>query len=201
MTAQNLVIIDSGVANLTSVTAAIDRLNVPAQVTSDPDVIQAASHVILPGVGAAKTAMDGLQKKGLITTLKSLKTPVLGICLGMQLLFEKSEESEGTEGLGVIPGTVSLLPPSKGAPIPHMGWNQISVEKQEHPLLKDIPTDSYFYFVHSYAASLNEMTIASSYYGTKFTAMVARDNFMGCQFHPERSSSMGQIILSNFLGM
>lgn len=195
-----IVIVDSGVANLTSVQSALERLDAEVKVTNAPSEIQEASHVILPGVGSAKAAMTGLREKGLISTLQNLTQPVLGICLGMQILFESSEESGNTACLGMIPGVVKQLPSSSKEPIPHMGWNQIQVEK-EHPLLKNVPKDSYFYFVHSFAASLNEMTIASTYYGNQFTAIVAHDNFMGCQFHPERSSSVGQTILRNFLGL
>lgn len=196
-----IALVDSGVANLTSVMAALDRLNAPVELTNDAKTIEKATHVILPGVGAASAAMAGLESKGLIQTLQNLTQPVLGICLGMQVLFESSQEGDGVQGLGVIPGKITLLPAAPDTPIPHMGWNQIKREKPNHPLLKDIPEDSFFYFVHSYAASLNEMTIASAYYGTSFTAMVAHDNFMGCQFHPERSSALGQTILRNFLGM
>ncbi len=196
-----IVIVDSGVANLTSVQAALDRLKANAVITSDSNTIQKATHVILPGVGAAKAAMDRLQSKGLIDTLQKLTQPVLGICLGMQLLFERSEEGQGTQGLGIIPGAIKQLPPAPNTPIPHMGWNQIKLTQKEHPLLQNIPENSFFYYVHSYAAPLNQMTIASTYYGTQFTAMVARDNFMGCQFHPERSSTLGHSILRNFLGM
>jgi len=197
----NLAIIDSGVANLTSVISAIERINVPAKITDDPNVIKSASHIILPGVGSAKSAMNALKKKKLINTIKNLKQPVLGICLGMQILFEQSEENEETQCLGIIKGNITLLPSSKNNPIPHMGWNQIHKEKANHPLLKNIPEDSFFYFVHSFAVAVNEMTIASTYYGDKFSSIVAHNNFMGCQFHPERSSSAGQIILRNFLGM
>lgn len=195
-----IAVVDSGVANLTSVLAALERLDADAVITSDPDIIKNASHVILPGVGSARAAMAGLKEKGLISTLQKLTQPVLGICLGMQVLFDSSEEGGDIPCLGMIPGKVSLLPSSKEEPIPHMGWNQINVEKK-HPLLKNVPNDSYFYFVHSFAVSLNEMTIASTYYGHQFTAIASHNNFMGCQFHPERSSSMGQTILRNFLGM
>lgn len=195
-----IAVIDSGVANLASVMAALQRLKADAVVTSDAATIQKASHVILPGVGAAPAAMKQLNNKKLVDLIRKLTQPVLGICLGMQVLFESSEEGN-TACLGVIPGKVKRMQGSPEAPVPHMGWNQIRFQKQAHPLLKDIPPESYVYFVHSYAAPVSDTTLATTDYSGAFTAIAAHKNFHGCQFHPERSSSVGSRILENFLGL
>ncbi len=194
-----IAIVDSGVANLTSVMAALKRLNADAEITADPTKIRNASHVILPGVGAAPAAMAQLHAKGLPDVLRSLTQPVLGICLGMQLLFTRSEESGGCDCLGVIPGEIKQLPSKPGMPIPHMGWNQLSIKTKNHPLLKDIPDASFVYFVHSFAAPVGPATLASCTYTDEFTAIAARNNYFGCQFHPERSSTQGRQLLTNFL--
>lgn len=194
-----ITIVDSGVANLTSVMAALQRLDVEAEITADPKKIRAASHVILPGVGAASAAMSQLKAKGLTDVLPELVQPVLGICLGMQLLYEGSEESGGVSCLGVIPGTVALLPSGPDRPVPHMGWNTLQKQQPHHPLLQDIEEDSFVYFVHSYAAIPSESSLATTAYGTRFTSIAGYKNFFGCQFHPERSSVVGSQILKNFL--
>lgn len=193
-----LALVDSGVANLTSVVAALRRLGVTPDVTSDAAVLARADKVILPGVGSAQAAMTQLRAKGLVEPLRALTQPVLGICLGMQILFERSQESGGVDALGVLPGTVELLPGAEGMPIPHMGWNQIS-PRAAHPLLRGVADGAYVYFVHSYAAPLGEATLASCDYSRPFTAMAGRGNFMGCQFHPERSGETGAAILKNFV--
>jgi glutamine amidotransferase len=197
--AGNLVIIDSGVSNLASVLAAFQRLGVPVQASVDPAVIRAADRVVLPGVGTAAAAMLRLQAQGLDMVIRSLTQPFLGICLGMQLLFEHS--GEGQVGcLGVIPGAVQPLAHQPNMPIPHMGWNQIHpVGEAAHPLLKGVADESFVYFVHSYAAPVGDYTIASCDYTQPFSAMVGWNNFYGCQFHPERSGVVGQRILQNFL--
>jgi glutamine amidotransferase len=198
-----IAVIDSGVANLASVMAALRRLRADAIVTSDGGVIQKASHVIVPGVGAAPPAMAQLQNKKLVDVIRRLTQPVLGICLGMQLMFESSEEGStaGTPCLGVIPGTVKRMVGTKDMPVPHMGWNQIKRIKPEHALLLGVDEGSFVYFVHSFAASVGDATLASADYGGAFTAMAAHKNFYGCQFHPERSSAVGSRILQNFLGI
>jgi glutamine amidotransferase len=196
-----LAIVDSGVANLTSVMAALKRLNADAEITSDPLKIRNATRIILPGVGAAPAAMAQLESKNLVDVLRGLTQPVLGICLGMQLLFEHSEESGGCDCLGLIPGQVKQLSAKPGMPIPHMGWNQILPHVKEHPLLKGIPENSFVYFVHSFAAPVGDATLASCEYSESFTATAGYKNFFGCQFHPERSSHIGRQILENFLGM
>ncbi len=194
-------LIDSGVANLTSVMAALDRLDAPVEVTKRKEVIQNASHVILPGVGAASAAMARLESLGLSDVIRDLTQPVLGICLGMQLLFSSSEEGEACACLGIIPAPVKRLSPAPGLSIPHMGWNQIIPRDVTSPLLRNISGGSYFYFVHSFAAALGEYTLASCDYGGAFTAIAQHKNFLGCQFHPERSGSVGARILKNFLDM
>jgi glutamine amidotransferase len=196
-----IAVIDSGVANLASVMAALQRLGADAEITADAEKIRVAHHVILPGVGSAAPAMAQLKAKKLVDTLRVLTQPVLGICLGMQLLFARSEENGGVEGLGILPGTVRLLPSSPALPVPHMGWNQIELRKHDHPLFRGVGDSSYGYFVHSYAAPVTDTTLAVSDYGGAFAAVVAQRNFVGCQFHPERSSAVGSLMLKNFLEM
>lgn len=196
-----IVVVDSGVANLTSVTAALRRLGAEAVVSAEAEIIRRATRVILPGVGAAAAAMAALRIKKLDDVIRDLKQPILGICLGMQLFYERSEESGGTECLGLLPGCVELLPSTSEEPVPHMGWNQLSLRQPEHPLMKGVEDGSYVYFVHSYAAPVNDISLASTRYGAEFSAVVACNNFMGCQFHPERSGAIGRQILLNFLGV
>jgi len=195
---REVVIVDGGGANIASLNLALQRLGYTGQLSSDPAVIRAASHVILPGVGAARAAMERLQKAGLVSVIPELRQPVLGICLGLQLLFESSEEDD-VACLGILPGRVRRFAPAPERPIPHMGWNQIT-RKRESPLLDGVPDDSYFYFVHSYAADVSDDTIATTDYGRLFTAVAGRDNFYAAQFHPERSGPLGARILENFLG-
>jgi glutamine amidotransferase len=192
-----IAIVDSGGANISSVLFALERLGARAELTSDADKICGAERVILPGVGAAGAAMHKLRALGLVDILSRLEQPVLGVCLGMQLLFETSEEGE-TPMLGLLPGTVQHFTPAPGRTVPHMGWNSVDT-RGDHPLLKDLPQESYFYFVHSYAAPCGDYTIGACDYGGDFSAIVAQHNFMGCQFHPERSGSVGAQILKNFL--
>ncbi|MSU47307.1 MAG: imidazole glycerol phosphate synthase subunit HisH [Lacunisphaera sp.] len=193
-----LAIVDSGGANISSVRFALERLGVRSELTADPAVIRAAEHVILPGVGSAVEGMKRLQAKGLIECLRGLTQPVLGICLGMQLLFESSAEGP-TKTLGLIPGRVALLPDSPGIRVPHMGWNTIMAGKPV-ALLDGIAKAAHFYFVHSYAGPVNPFTFASCEHGTPFAAMVKRGNFSGVQFHPERSGAAGSRLLQNFVG-
>lgn len=191
------VIIDSGGANLASLQFALERLGVRACVSSDAREIAAAARVVLPGVGSAADAMRRLRRSGLAQLLPALRQPVLGICLGMQLLFERSAEG-ATECLGVLPGTVRRLEAARGRPVPHMGWNQL-LEPRADPLLAGIEPGEYFYFVHGYAVSAPEVTLAEAQYGEAFSAVVRRGNFWGTQFHPERSASAGARLLDNFL--
>ena len=191
------VIIDSGGANLASLQFAFERLGARTQVTTDLAVIRSAPRVVLPGVGAAANAMQRLHDCGVAAVLPGLKQPVLGICLGMQLLFRHSEEGD-TACLGIIPETVRRLRPAPGLPVPHMGWNQLA-GLREDPLLAGIGTNDYVYFVHSYAAQVSPLTLATADYGTAVSAVVRKDNFWGAQFHPERSAGTGARVLANFL--
>jgi glutamine amidotransferase len=191
------VIVDSGGANLASLRYALERLGARAQVSADAHTIASAARVILPGVGAAGHAMARLRAAGLTRVLRTLEQPVLGICLGMQLLFEASEE-DATECLGVMPLSARRLEPAAGHPVPHMGWNQLCRLRPD-PLLEGVPEGAWAYFVHSYAAPLTEHTLASAEYGAAVSAVVRRGNFWGTQFHPERSAATGRRVLENFL--
>lgn len=193
-----LAIVDSGGANIASVRFALERLGVHSELTADPAVIRAAERVILPGVGSAAEGMRRLRAKGLVEVVRGLTRPVLGVCLGMQLLFESSEEDGGVETLGLIPGKVALLPSAPGITVPHMGWNTLLTGRQP-PLLDGIEPEARFYFVHSYAAPVNAFTLATCTHGTPFTALVQRGNFSGAQFHPERSGPAGARLLQNFV--
>ena len=194
-----IAVVDSGGANIASVLFALKRLGVQEKLTSNPDIIRNAQHVILPGVGAAKTAVQHLKDLELINCIRELTQPVLGICLGMQLLFTHSEEGN-VDMLDILPGTIKHFTPEDNKTIPHTGWNSVSLQKN-HPLLRDIPDNSYFYFVHSYFAPQDNYTIGTCDYGDQFSAIIAKDNFMGCQFHPERSGKTGAQILKNFVEM
>jgi glutamine amidotransferase len=189
-----IAVVDTGGANIASILNAFARLERESKLTNDPEEIRRASHVILPGVGAAGTAMKQINEAGLATLVKSLKQPVLGICLGMQLLFRHSTEG-GVDCLGLLDADVTKL--ATELPIPHMGWNELS--NMNGPLFHGIPATSQFYFVHSFAAPVGAWTRATCAYGTAFSASVQKDNFWGVQFHPERSSSPGQQLLRNFL--
>jgi glutamine amidotransferase len=192
-----LAIIDSGGANIASLRYAIERLGVESDLTTDPERLRAASHVILPGVGAAADCMARLERADLVSTIRELKQPLLGICVGMQLLFEASEEGS-VSCLGLLPGRVQRFADREGLPVPHMGWNQLQFTERS-PLFDDMHEGDYVYFVHSYAAPVGAHTIARSEYGVPFTAAVRRGNVYGAQFHPERSARVGSLLLRNFL--
>ena len=192
-----LAIIDSGGANIASLRFAVQRLGVDSQLTVDPDVVRAATHVILPGVGAAADCMARLQSANLVDTIRGLEQPLLGICVGMQLLFEASDEGN-VPCLGLLPGRVHRFADREGLPVPHMGWNQLEFT-QTAPLLQDIPLHGYVYFVHSYCAPVGAEAVAVSNYGEPFAAVVQRENVFGAQFHPERSARNGAQLLRNFL--
>lgn len=195
----NVVILDTGCANLSSVKWAIERLGYTPEVSRDPDVVLRADKLLLPGVGTAQAAMNQLQERDLIDLIKACTQPVLGICLGMQLLGRGSDENGGVTTLGLVDEPVSLMD-TQGLPLPHMGWNQITSQAGNH-LFRNIPDGSYFYFVHSYAMPVNASTIAQCDYGHPFTAALQKDNFFGVQFHPERSGKAGAQLLKNFLEM
>jgi glutamine amidotransferase len=194
---RDAVIIPSCGSNLASLKFALARLGADVPLTEDPRRIRAATHVILPGVGAAAPGMSRLAAAGLVDVIPALTQPVLGICLGMQLLFASSEE-ESTACLGVIDAQVRRLPPSPDLPVPEMGWNELE-PVGESALLEDIPRGAYAYFVHSYAAPPGPYTRAVTNYGGPFSSVVEQRNFFGTQFHPERSSAVGAKILDNFL--
>ncbi len=196
---REVAVIDSGGANITSLRFALERLGARSVVTSDPNVIKSASHVILPGVGAAADAMSRLSDSSLNQLIPTLTQPVLGICLGMQLLAEASEEDEAT-CLGVVPGTSARLDASPAAPVPNMGWCPLE-RVNPHPLLEGIPVGDWFYFVHSYALPPAAYTLAEASHTRRFTAVLAQGNFMATQFHPERSARSGAKVLGNFLAM
>jgi len=194
------VIVDTGCANLSSVKFAVERLGFKVLITDDIDIIKNANKVILPGVGTAKHAMKNIQEKGLVETLRNLTQPVLGFCLGMQLMCRSSVESSTgdiVECLNIIPTDIIPLD-AKELRLPHMGWNTLTTVSN-HPVFSGISLGDYFYFVHSFAASVSEYTVASCQYGSEFSAAIAKDNFIGCQFHPERSSELGSKIIKNFL--
>ena len=200
-TNQRVTIIDTGCANLSSVRMAIERLGVTAQVSKEAAVIRGADKLILPGVGTAKAAMHNLQERGLVELIREAKQPLLGFCLGMQMLAQASEEHMGGESdidcLGIVPGKVKLMQVGD-LRLPHMGWNQVEHDGT-HPLFNGIPSGSYFYFVHSYALEVTAATLATCNYGGPFTAVVGKDNFFGAQFHPERSGKAGARLIQNFL--
>jgi glutamine amidotransferase len=197
LSASDVVIIASGGANIASLQFALERLGAKSLVSADSEQIRSASHVILPGVGAAADAMSRLRRKNLDTLIPSLRQPVLGICLGMQLLFEASEEGQA-HCLGVIPGHASRFAAAVGRPVPHMGWNTLDIERPSE-LLEGVCQGDYAYFVHSYALATGAATIASCNYGNPFSACVHWRNFYGAQFHPERSAKVGARLLQNFL--
>ena len=192
-----VVLVDSGGANIGSVRYALERLGVSAEMTADAGTILAADRVILPGVGAAAPAMARLQQMNLVDLLRGLKQPLLGICLGMQLLFEGSEEGE-VACLGLVPGRVRKMPASPGVRVPHMGWNRLRPTRPD-PLLAGVADGAQAYFVHSFAAPVTADCLASCEHGQPFAAMVRRGNVAGAQFHPERSGAVGARLLQNFL--
>jgi len=199
----NFVIVDTGCANLASVKFAVERLGFAITITDDITVIKNADKVILPGVGSARHAMENINAKGLVATLQQLTQPVLGFCLGMQLMARTSAEGVGkdevVECLGLIATDIRPLE-AKSLRLPHMGWNTLT-QVSDHPIFEGISAEDYFYFVHSFAAPVSEYTIARCQYGSEFSAAIAKGNFIGCQFHPERSSALGSKIIKNFLEM
>jgi glutamine amidotransferase len=195
----DVVIVAGGGANIASLQFALQRLGVASAVTANARKIRGASHVILPGVGAAANAMSRLRQNNLDALIASLQQPVLGICLGMQLLFETSQEGQA-QCLGIIPGEAVRFAPSLERPVPHMGWNTLSLERP-NALLDGVQQGEYAYFVHSYALPPGPATIASCDYGQTFSACVQWRNFFGTQFHPERSAQLGARLLQNFLSL
>jgi glutamine amidotransferase len=196
------VIIDSGGANLASLRFALERQGARARLARSPRDLDGAARAILPGVGAAADAMSRLQASGLGDAVCRYERPLLGICLGMQLLFERSDEGD-TPCLGRLPGRVTALVPAAGKPVPHMGWNTLQIARPD-PLLDGLGADDWVYFVHGYhvaAADAGAALLASTDYGVSVTAAVRHGNLMGVQFHPERSGTAGARLLANFLAM
>ena len=194
-----VVLVDAGGANLGSVRCALRRLGVEPLLSADAREIRGADRVILPGVSTAATVMGRLHELGLVDVLRELRQPLLGVCVGMQLLFEHSEEDD-TPCLGLLPGRVRRIAGDAGIRVPHMGWNALSLRRPD-PLLRGFGDADYAYFVHSYAAGVTPDCIASTRHGDEFAAAVRRGNVMGAQFHPERSAAAGARLLHNFLTM
>lgn len=192
----NVVIVDYGAGNIQSVLFALERQGVKAVLSNELEVIEKADKVIFPGVGHAAAAMEKLQASGIDTLLPRLKQPLLGICLGMQLMCSHSEEGN-TNGLGIFDVEVKAF--EKNLKVPHIGWN--SIEQLQGPIFKGIDNGSYIYMVHSYYATLSSDTIAVCHYDVAYSAALAKDNFFGTQFHPEKSSVIGNKILKNFLAI
>jgi imidazole glycerol-phosphate synthase subunit HisH len=195
----DVVLIDWGGGNIGSVRYALDRLGARSVLSANADTIANAPRVILPGVGAAAPAMQRLRELDLVGTIRALEAPLLGICLGMQLLYESSEEGD-VEGLGVLKGRISRIAPGPGVRVPHMGWNRLRRERTS-PLLDGIDDGEWAYFVHGFVAPLGDDTLASSEYGSAFTAVAGSGRRFGAQFHPERSAATGRRLLANFLAM
>lgn len=193
----NVALVDSGGANIGSVQYALQRLGVDATLTSDAGAIRAADRVILPGVGAAAPAMARLRENSLVGVLRSLTQPVLGVCLGMQLLCTHSEEGD-VDCLGLVDASVRRFGECDGLRVPHMGWNRVEAVAP-NPLFADGAGNGWAYFVHSYAVPVCAATLATCDHGGAFSAAIGRDNFFGVQFHPERSADFGMATLRNFL--
>ena len=193
-------VIAYGAGNVASVQFALERLGATVRLTDDPVVIAEAERVILPGVGAAGYAMRRLSDLGLVEPIRAFPRPLLGVCLGQQLLFGTSDEGEGVDLLDFIPGAVTRLEPAGGLPVPHMGWSRLTADRDD-PLLDGIADGAYAYFVHGFVCPDGPATLARADYGGVVPAVVQSANRWGCQFHPERSAEAGAIILENFLGL
>ena len=200
-----IAIIDYGAGNLQSVKKAFDFIGAESVITDNPEIINACDRILLPGVGSFGDAMDSMAKSGLVETVKQNALsgkPFLGICLGLQLLFEESEESPGVKGLGIFKGKIKKFSPDMGLKIPHIGWNSLEI-KQKDTLFKNVPENSYVYFVHSYYLHAeDESDIATvTNYGIDFHSAVGKNNVFATQFHPEKSGDVGLQILKNFASM
>jgi len=193
----SIVILDTGCSNLHSIKVAIERLGYFPTITSESSIVKKSKKIFLPGVGTAATVMKMLFEKNLINLIKINKQPILGICLGMQIFYDFSEECHGVKTLGIIPGSVSLLK-SKNLPLPHIGWNTINFDST-HFLFNKIDAKSRFYFVHSYCVPIDKYTLAKTNYSVSFSSVIQKQNFFGVQFHPEKSGDAGSQLLKNFL--
>lgn len=192
------IIVDYDAGNLYNVANALRFLGADFKFSGDPDVVRSADRVILPGVGSARAAMASLEKQGLADVIRELKVPFLGICLGLQVLFESSAEEE-TRCLGILPGSVERFD-SSVAKVPHIGWNQVELSGHDCKLFEGLSQQCFFYFVHSYYAPVIEgVTQATTRYEVPFSSVIQSANFIGCQFHPERSGEIGLRLIENFL--
>jgi glutamine amidotransferase len=200
-----IAIVDYGMGNLRSVQKAFEKIGAKAVVTSSPEEVQKASKIVLPGVGAFGACMENLEKFGLIPTILKVieqRKPFLGICMGMQVLFDEGEEFGKHKGLGVIPGKVVKFKLPQQFKIPHMGWNRL-LKKRRHPVLADIDDNAYFYFVHSYHVVPKDPGVIATMtdYGREFVSSIAKDNIFACQFHPEKSQNLGLKMLKSFANL
>lgn len=195
-------IIDYGAGNLSSVKKALDYLGAESEITQDKEKILSASHIILPGVGSFGDAMSSMRERGLVETVKEVakEKPFLGICLGLQLLFEGSDESPEVEGLGLLEGRITTIPRDAGLKVPHIGWNSVSI-KQNDGIFKGIKDESFFYFVHSYYLTGSDCVAGTTQYGVEIQCAVQKGKLCATQFHPEKSSETGLKLLKNFLSM
>lgn len=198
MSRTRVALVDSGGTNIGSVRYALDRLGADARLTSSADDILSADRVILPGVGAAGAGMRRLHEAGLVEVLRAVEQPLLGVCLGMQLLFERSAEDGGTQCLGLLTGEVVPIPPAPGLRVPHMGWNTLTSLRPD-PLTAGLADGTRAYFVHSFAVPVTEDTVQTTEHSGTWSAVVRRGNRWGAQFHPERSANAGSRLLTNFL--
>ncbi|MDD1719224.1 MAG: imidazole glycerol phosphate synthase subunit HisH [Methanoregulaceae archaeon] len=197
-----IVIVDYGLGNLRSVFRGIEKAGALPVISSDPEEVSAADGVVLPGVGAFREGMDQLGDLSRVITGMAGDAPILGICLGMQMLMEWSEEHGLHRGLALVPGTVRRFPHKAGFKVPHMGWNTLEFGEADDPLFEGIPSHSYVYFVHSYYADTTaSCTIATTGYSCRFASAIRKDGSWGVQFHPEKSGAVGLRILENYIGM
>jgi glutamine amidotransferase len=194
----NIVILDSGFSNLSSIYWSIKRLKYTPIISDDPKIIKNSDRLILPGIGTPSAVMKNLSNKKLIKVIQTYKNPILGICLGMQLFFNYSEESENISMLNIFKNKCIYKFNINQIVLPHMGWNKVYF-KQRNPLFKNIYNGEWFYFIHNYIANISSFTIAKTYYGSFFSSAVQKDNFFGVQFHPEKSGIKGMYLLKNFL--
>lgn len=196
---EDIVVLDTGCANLTSIKVAIEKLGYHPTITSEPSIVINSKKIFLPGVGTASSVMKILSKKKLINIIKEFSNPILGICLGMQIFCDFSEECNGVKTIGIIKSSVLRLK-TNNLPLPHIGWNQV-LFNTSHPLFKNIPNNSRFYFVHSYIVPINKYTLSTTNYDISFSSVIQKNNFFGVQFHPEKSGNIGSQLLKNFLEM
>lgn len=195
-----ILVVDYDAGNLRSVQRALEAVGEHPRISSDPRDVERAEALVLPGVGSAQDCMRKLAVRDLVTPLREYAAsgrPFLGVCVGQQLLYEGSEEGGGVECLGILPGTVKRFPHENGLKVPQIGWNDVTFTR-DHPLLENIPNGTYFYFVHSYYAEPTETTVGVAQYGVSFAAIVARDNVVATQFHPEKSADFGLRMYANF---